>query len=106
MQLDEGRSADGDEAEEYEHEKLAQTRIAIRTGPAGIEPRGRYRSRADHNQPPGRRQCEHQPERTGQRKRSERGHLDGSRLRGARPDQPERADPLRVRTSNTVAVVV
>ena len=104
--LDVRRADDRDEPEEDEHHDLAEAEVAVGLRAAGVEPRGQHRHDADGQQPPGGRR--------GQGQARDRGHAEGQERRplhrsgrcGARPDQPQRTDPVGVGAADAVGVVV
>ena len=101
-----GRTDRGDQAEEDEHEHLAQPEVAIRLRAARVAPTGQHREQADDDEPPRRGSRQHQPGDCGDSERRERGTLDLRRLREAAGDQPHRADTHIVGPADSVAVVV
>ena len=102
-----GRAGGGDEAEEDEHEQLAEAVVAVGLRPAGVEPPRGDGSRPDQQQPPGRRRWRG-PDRPAAAtpKASERGPLHRLGRRQPGRHQPHRPDPGGVGAADAVAVVV
>jgi hypothetical protein len=81
---------DGDDAEEQEHEQVAEPLVAIGPRPAGVEDAGEDRRGADEQQLPARRHDEVDADEHGQPER----HVGGDEHL-ARRDEPARGDAHR-----------
>ena len=103
-----GRARGGHEAEEHEHEDLAQPGVAVRPRAAGVEPAGEERRGPDDQQLGPDRDRERQPGHPGHAERGERGPLHRRGRSQALTDQPHRPDPalVGIRAPDAVAVVV
>ena len=87
------RRADrGHEAEEHEHEQLAEAEVAVRPRAAGVSPRRGDAQRADHQQPPRRRGGEDEP---GRGCRGERTTAPPVSPPRRRPTRKRRGEPVR-----------
>ena len=102
------RRADrGHEAEEHEHEQLAQPEVAVRAWAAGVEPGRGDRRDADDEQPPRRRRRPApEPATAATPKATNAARFTAPRRGQPGGDEPNRPDAVVVGAAHAVAVVV
>ncbi len=103
-----GGAGRGDDAEEHEHEELAEAGVAVGPRASRVEPPGGDGQGTDHEQLPAHGHGQRQARHTGDAERGERRELHRPGLGQALPDEAHRTDALGVVVGapDAVAVVV
>ena len=102
----EGRARRGDQAEEHEHEQLAEAEVAVGLRAAGVEPAAAIAAAPTSEQPPRRGRREGQAGDRGDAERQQRRPLHRCRPGEPGGHEAHRADPDVVGAAHAVAVVV